>query len=403
MTDFDVIVVGAGPAGSTTARRAAQQGLDVLLIDKDEFPRMKPCAGGFTDHVENDLDFDLSEVIQRRAYGQTLVSPSGVVVDCTRPATSGSLYMRTDFDHLLLRKAEEAGAKVSQGDKVTSVTEEDRQVTITTEGGKTYSGSYLVGADGINSVVAKRLGFYSGWSDKNAAVCIEVEAEVGEEAVKRICGVPYDDEGISIHIYFGTISYGYSWCFPKRSILSIGVGCRQDRAKNLRGKFNEWFDQFKKKHDIDPKILSDTAARVPYSGAVRTTVKGRTLLVGDAAGFVNPFDQEGVIMAVKSGIIAAPVLKRAVESANPQDLRSYEKEWKSQFNDVLTVGKKIADILLKSEKNMETICRLALEDPVINQITYELIASLDSYTSLYRKLIKRILLKHPRAGLSLYT
>jgi len=403
MTDFDVIVVGAGPAGSTAARRASQSGLSVLLVDKEVFPRSKPCAGGFTDHVENDLDFDITDIIHRRAYGQTLYSPSGLAVDCTRPESSGSLFMRDEFDHLLLQKAEEAGATVVQGEKVTAVSENEKQVTISTKEGKRYSGAYLVGADGINSVVAKELGFYSGWSDKSAAVCIEIEAEVGEAAVKRICGVPYDEEGISIHIFFGSVSFGYSWCFPKRSILSIGAGCRQDRAKNLREKFNEWFAQFKKTHNIEPKILSDTSARVPYSGAVKTTVKGRSLLVGDAAGFVNPFDQEGVILAVKSGIIAAPVLKRAVESADPRELRSYEGAWKNQFNDMLKVGKKIADILLKNEKNMETVCRLAAEDPVINQITYELIASLDSYSTLYRKLIKRILLKHPREGLSLYT
>ena len=329
MTDYDIIVVGGGPAGSTAARRAVQQGLSVLLLDKEHFPRVKPCGGGFTDHVENALDFSIEEVIQRRVYGQTIFSPSGIVVDCVRPEPSGSMVMRTEFDHLLLNKAEEAGAEVKQGERVVKASDEGNQVIVSTDS-NTYTGKYLVGADGINSVVAKSLGFYKGWLKDSAAVCVEVEAEVGEEAVKRICGVPHHEEGVSIHIYFGPVPYGYAWCFPKRSILSFGAGCRQDKVQNLRGQFDEWFDKFKKTHNIDPQIVSDTSARVPFKEAAKTTVKGRTILVGDAAGFVNPYDAEGVMMAVKSGIIAAPVLKEAVEASNPVIMKKYEKAWKAE-------------------------------------------------------------------------
>ncbi|MCK5239551.1 MAG: geranylgeranyl reductase family protein [Candidatus Thorarchaeota archaeon] len=402
MTDYDIIVVGGGPAGSTAARRAVQQGLSVLLLDKEHFPRVKPCGGGFTDHVENALDFSIEEVIQRRVYGQTIFSPSGIVVDCVRPEPSGSMVMRTEFDHLLLNKAEEAGAEVKQGERVVKASDEGNQVIVSTDS-NTYTGKYLVGADGINSVVAKSLGFYKGWLKDSAAVCVEVEAEVGEEAVKRICGVPHHEEGVSIHIYFGPVPYGYAWCFPKRSILSFGAGCRQDKVQNLRGQFDEWFDKFKKTHNIDPQIVSDTSARVPFKEAAKTTVKGRTILVGDAAGFVNPYDAEGVMMAVKSGIIAAPVLKEAVEASNPVIMKKYEKAWKAEFNNTLKVGKKVAKLLFKSEKNMETICRLGAKDPVMNDVMYKMIAGLENYKTLYRTMIKRILTKHPKAGLSLYT
>ncbi|MDF1539557.1 MAG: geranylgeranyl reductase family protein [Candidatus Thorarchaeota archaeon] len=402
MTEYDVIVVGGGPAGSTAARRFVQQGLNVLLLDKETFPRVKPCAGGFTDHVENALDFSMEEVIQRRAYGQTIHSPSGIIVDCSRPETSGSLVMRSDFDHLLLKKAEEAGAVVKQGEKVVKATDDGNFVTVTTES-EAYTGKYLVGADGINSIVAKSLGFYKGWTKDSAAVCIEIEAEVGEEVVKRICGVPFDEEGVTIHIFFGPVPYGYVWCFPKRSILSFGAGCRQDKVDNLRGLFDEWFEKFKRKHNIDPQIVSDTSARVPFKEAAKTTVKGRAILVGDAAGFVNPYDAEGVVMAVKSGIIAAPVLREAVESANPLILKQYEKAWKSEFKDTLKVGRNVAKLLFKSERNMETICRLGAEDPVMNDVMYKMISGLESYKTLYRTMLKRILTKHPKAGVSLYT
>jgi hypothetical protein len=92
----------------------------------------------------------------------------------------------------------------------------------------------------------------------------------------------------------------------------------------------------------------------------------------------------------------------ASKKSDPRILRNYENAWKAEFNDDLKVGKSIAKLVFKSEKNMETICRLGAEDPVINEIMYSMIAGVDSYKNLKRALVKRIGLKHPRAGLSLY-
>ena len=403
MADYDVIVVGGGPAGSTAARKLAQSGQTVLLLDKAKFPRHKTGAGGIRNIVKDTfLDFDVTEVIQRRTFGQRFFSPSGRVVDCSRPETAGFMVLREEFDDLLFRKAGEVGAEVRDGTGVVGTKQDDKQVTVTLSDNSQVTGRYLVGADGTNSVVAKSLGFYDGWKGESAAVCIDVEVEVGEEAVTQICGVPYDKEGVTVDIFFGPIPHGYIWCFPKRSILSLGAGCRQDRAQNIRSHFNKWFDEFKAKHNIDPEIISDTATRLPYSGAAKNTVIGRTVLIGDAAGFVNPYSGEGIPMAIQSGLIAAPIVDEAAKKSDPKILRGYEKAWKSEFGDDLKVGKSIAKLVFKSEQNMETICRLGAEDPVINEIMYSMIAGLDSYKNLKRALVKRIGLKHPRAGLSLY-
>ncbi|NHJ12044.1 MAG: NAD(P)/FAD-dependent oxidoreductase [Candidatus Thorarchaeota archaeon] len=403
MADYDVIVVGGGPGGSTTARRAAQKGLSVLLLDKEKFPRIKPCAGAIGPTGIDALDFSIDEVVQRRPYGFRMYAPSGMVVDCTQPKPSGVMVMRTDFDHLLLKKAEEAGAEIRERRKVVGAEQDSKGVSVRTSEGEIYTGDYLVGADGINSVVAKSLGFYAGWPKDGAAVTIELEAEVGKDAVDRICGVPEKKDGVAFHIYLGAVEFGYAWCFPKKSILSVGLGGRQDRVQNLRITFDAWFEEFKREHDLEPEILSDTAARVPYSGAAPKTVLGRTLLVGDAAGFANPFDQEGIFMAIRSGVIASQILDEAAKTGNPDGLNRYEKAWCNDFGDVLKVGKNIAKLVFKSKKNMETVSRMGVEDPVVRDIMFGLIDVRDSYTKLYRALVKRILLKHPRAGLSLYT
>ncbi len=402
MTDYDVIVVGGGPAGSTAARRIAQRNLSVVVLDKEKFPRNKACAGGIRDFVANTLDFSIESVVERYAYGQRLYGPSGVRVDCIKPRVAGHMIMRTEFDNLLLQKAGEAGADIKESTRVISAEQDQSRVTVETDDGQKISGKYLIGADGINSVIAKKIGFYQGWKDADAAVAIEIEAEVGEEAVERICGVPYDRKGVAIEIYFGSVPYGYVWCFPKKSILSLGAGCRQNRVRNIRAQFNKWFEEFKEKHDISPTIVSETAGRLPYAGAAKRTVMGRTILVGDAAGFVNPFSGEGIPMAVSSGIIASPVIERAVKESDPRLLREYEKGWKSDFGDDLVVAKSLAKITYKSKKNMETIVQIAHKDVFVSDIIYKMIAGEDTYKNLKKALAKRIMFKHPRAGISLY-
>ena len=257
MQDYDVIVVGGGPAGSTTARRVSQKGLNVLLLDRAKFPRVKSCAGAMNDRGVKMLDFSIDEVVHRKPYGLRLFSPSGIIADCTRPEKAGVLFLRTEFDTLLLRKAQEAGADIREGAKVVTAKQNERGVIVETSEGEQFGGKYLVGADGINGVVARKVGFYTGWPADAAAIAIEIEMEVGEEEVERICGVPYDKKGVAFHIYFGPVPYGYVWCFPKRSILSFGAGCLQAKAKNIRHHFNLWFENFKIQHNLDTDIVSD--------------------------------------------------------------------------------------------------------------------------------------------------
>ena len=403
LTDYDAIVVGGGPAGSTAARRLAQQDLNVLVLDKEEFPRVKPCGGAIRQYGVDSLDFKIDDIVQRRTYGTRFYSPTGQEIDLTFNEADGFMIMRDEFDHLLLKKAEEAGAEIRENCRVSKVSENQNKLTVTTKTGEEFSGKYVIGADGINSVVAKNLGFYSGWTGSSAAVAIELEAEVGKETVERICGVPHDKEGVAFHIYFGPVPYGYIWCFPKRSILSFGAGCDQSRIKAIRPLFMKWFEEFKKQHNIDPEIVSDTAARLPYSGAVKTTVKGRAILIGDAAGFVSPFSGEGIYMAIRSGIHAATGLGKALREDDPKFLVDYEKAWKAELGSDLKVGKDIAKLMFKSEKNMETIMQLGHQDEKIREIMYLMISGKESYKTLKSALTKRILTKHPRAGISLYT
>ncbi len=402
MTDYDVIVVGGGPAGSTTARRASLAGLRVLLIDKARFPRSKPCAGALAGRAAELLDFDIMEVVHRRISGFSLFAPAGFRIDCIPDDRSkpGYTVMRADFDHLLLRKAGEAGAEIREEVRALDISQDSQNATIVTEEGGTLTSRYVVGADGINSVVAKDLQFYSGWPKDSAFVGIEIEAEVGMEKVREICGDPTGYDADVFFLYFGLVPHGYAWCFPKQSVLSLGACCRQDKVSNIRKVYNEWFKDFSQKYCITPEIISDTGARFPCT-IKKPIAKGRAILVGDAAGFVDPFTGEGIQHAIQSGIIAAKALKQAVEKRNPSSLREYEKECKREIGGHLGVSDYMAGLFYKSKKNMETLSRFFKEDEYARYLIAAMIGGLLPPKTVKRKMTLRMMMKRPSDALSL--
>ncbi len=402
MVDCDVIIVGGGPAGSTAARRASQAGLSVVLFDKAKFPRYKPCAGGIHTGVNRLLDFDIKNILQRKISGATMFAPSGFRVDCIPEdrSVSGSTIKREDFDHLLLKKAAEAGAEIRENTRIVKAREEESHAVVTTKEGEEVTGMYLVGADGINGIIAKSLDFHDGWRGDSAMIAIEVEAEVGSSAVREICGEPGGYDADLLFLYFGGLSHGYVWCFPKRNVLSLGACCRQDRGEELKPAYEKWYAAFKDKYGIEPQILSHTAARFPIKRA-KNIVKGRTILVGDAAGLVDPFTGEGIPEAIESGILASSALSKAVKEANPRSLREYEKDCKKEIISELKAMEFMVNMFYKSRKNMEAMCRFFRDESNPNFLISAGIGGLVTKKALRRKMILRMAKKRPREAISL--
>ncbi len=402
-SEYDVIVVGGGPAGSTAARRAALMGLRVMLIDKSEFPRYKPCAGAIRNAVTSLLDFDVTGVLHRKISGFTMFSPSGQRIDCVPEDRSmpGYTVMRDEFDHLLLKKAREAGAEVREGCKVTRVLDDATGVTVYTQDDMALRADYLVGADGINGVVARSLGLYDGWHGDSAGVAIEVEARVGEKTVRDICGDPTGYDADVFFLYFGDVPHGYTWCFPKRDVLSLGAWCRQDRAKGLRTAYNGWYQRFCEEYGIEPQVLSESAARFPVKVADKI-VQGRTVLVGDAAGLVDAFTGEGIPHAVQSGIIAAEAVAEAVETSDPRRLTTYADRCKRVIMKELAVAESMAKLFYRSSKNMETLSNFFYEDEYARFLIAAAVGGLMSQKEVKRKMTLRMLRTRPRAAVSLY-
>jgi len=394
----DLIVVGGGPAGAACARRAGMKGLDVLVIEKEQPPRRKACAGGFRPGLTNLLDFDISPVIEHESCGSHIYSPSGLRVVCTKPMLTGYTVKRSKFDHFLLRKAEEEGAEVQTDTEVVGVEEESEQVVVKCKSGESFTSNYVVGADGVNSRVARSTGIKPRWEDDEIGLCFEAGVPMDPSDIVRITEGPYGPDKLCIEIFFGGIQHGYGWCFPKKDEVSLGLGCLMPYAKDLRDAWGRFVESFEKRNGVKVDLSNETAMRVPLKGPIQNTVTKRTLLVGDAAGFVSPATGEGIYYAIESGQIAADVVHDILEG-RAKGTQEYEKRWKSDIGKELKVSNFLANLLFNSERNMELICGMAAKDPVIRADMTDLIGGLKPYSELRMSIMKRVMARHALTGI----
>ena len=312
---YDVIVVGAGPGGSTTARFCAQAGLKTLLIEKEWLPRYKPCGGCLSTKTAQLLGFDLSPVLENTIYGVhfTYCLKDHFTIRSEQPIAF--LVMRGRFDQFLVKKALEMGAEILEGEKVERVEEKGQQVEVELARGKKLRCEHLIGADGPESIVAKSLSLLP---PKDDGYGIGVESEI---PFRSIINFPKEDLH-HIHLDFGRIPSGYGWVFPKREGLSIGIGgmFRDGVKMNPRPHLNAFINglSYIKEGEVK-KVLGHSLPSFYDEG--QKVSQGKVLLVGDAAHLIDPLTGEGIYYAVRSGMLAAgAILQSKEKDISPSNL-----------------------------------------------------------------------------------
>jgi geranylgeranyl reductase family protein len=329
MTKYDAIVAGAGPAGSMAARKLAEAGARVLLLDKARFPRDKPCGGGVTlraASVQSASGGDLSPVIERTIYGARFSLNLGGSFDrrYSRPLTY--MTQRCRLDEHLVAQAAEAGADLHDGEAVQAVDAALRSVNVRTGSGA-YEARVLIAADGANGTAARRAG-----------IAVRREEAVALEGNVR--GVPVEWED-AVGLDIGGLAGGYGWVFPKGDHMNVGVGAWKYAGFTLRSKLDALSRRYGVRHDeIENLRGHHLPVRLPGSPVAR----GPVALAGDAAGLVDPLSGEGIHMAFASGRLAAEH-GLGVLSGEAADMSGYGRAVDRELQPELTVSRRLQELL----------------------------------------------------------
>ena len=332
---YDVIIVGAGPAGSTAACLLVKNNLSVLLLDQHTFPRYKPCGGGLPLHTLSEIPFDVKPVLE-------FTATSGKITYQGQPAIDARFYMdyawladRTKLDAFLLQKAIEAGVVHLGSRRVTGLTETPEGVQVTA-GEEQFSSRWLIGADGVNSITARALGLLS---QRRTGAALEAELAVPAERLREF--------GKSVIFDFGALPGGYGWVFAKRDHFSVGV-FQADPRKNTH--LREQLDQFIACQSVlkDPRVMHLQGHRIPLGGGNSPLHTQRCLLAGDAANLADPWLGEGVYYAVRSASLASQHLltaHRQAEADESWDLSDYTDHIQKEIRDDFHYAQKIARLV----------------------------------------------------------
>ena len=290
MEKFDVLVVGAGPAGSTTSYRLACAGARVLLVDRARFPRDKPCGGGLTMRAVRLLPFSVEPVVEDRASDFTFGLDFDHRFERRAKAPLVLLTQRSRLDEFLAGQAAEAGADFRDGTRVSDleVTADAAEATV---GSSRVQAHALIAADGANGTTARAAGI-----DDDRDYGVALEGNVPHDALD-----PETYRG-RLFLELGVVPGGYGWVFPKGDHVNVGVGGWAREAPTLRGHLS----RFCREYGLDEgRLESVRGFRLPLIKPKTELARGRVALVGDAAGLVDPLSGDGIYEAFLSGRLAA--------------------------------------------------------------------------------------------------
>ena len=338
---FDVAIVGCGPAGSSAAFQLARYGMKVAILEKSSMPRYKPCGGGIVYKALSYIPVDISPVIERRCFSVSLGMVSAnknFIIQRDFPIIT--MIMRDKFDLILSNAAVDAQVKIFQNCKVRDIKFEKKPILVTSVGD--IKADFIIGADGAVSTVARK----SGWRETRDIVpSVNWEIFVQDKDLDRFDNMARFD--------FGLFSGGYAWLFPKKDHLSIGLlktGKKEFVPDALIKRYLEFLGIEKVLH------MKRYPHPIPISPRRDGFVKNRALLVGDAAGFVDPITGEGISGAILSGRLAAKaIVKGGFDEKRVKEI--YESSISGMIISEFRIGRFLSGLTYKYPKIRDFLFR----------------------------------------------
>jgi digeranylgeranylglycerophospholipid reductase len=376
---YDVIVVGGRVAGSVSSLFASKNDLNVLMIEKrQEIGVPLQCAEATTEKTFETIGIKPSDnYVRTEIYGAELYSPDGTIVRMEEEGEKGFILDRKVFDKSLAIESADAGTDIMVKTTVKDLIIRNGKVSgvIAKHLGKTMEieADVVIGADGIESNIARMAGLNSLWNINDMCSCVQY----------KMVGVPTDPN--YMQFYFGNeiAPGGYVWIFPNdNGVTSVGIGVRSSK-KTAYEYLNSFISRF------NGKIIEINVGGVPVSGNIKKTYTDGLMVVGDAAGHVNPITGGGIDLAASCAKIAGLVAADAIKSGDTSSkfLKRYEELWKDEIGDLMKSSLKYRKVFDKlNDKELNALARF-MKGRDLDKITVKsLFGLLKDSPSLFRLL-----------------
>lgn len=324
---WDVLVVGAGPAGSSAARVAAEGGASVLLIDRARFPRYKTCGGGLIGISLAHLPASVLSTVEQEVREVRFSLRGGALKTHRRALPFLALVQRERFDEALVQAAVAAGVTFHDSVVVKSVEEAHGVVTVTTDGAPQHStlrARVVVGADGTSG----RIGRYVGVQNRGTDLALEVELTRTPDSRAYDGSIAFD---------WGSAPGSYAWVFPKSEVLTVGVIQARGEPQQTRDYLDSWL----RTTGLDTLETERSSGHLTQWRAPDSPLRrGSVLVAGDAAGLLDPWTREGLSYALRSGCWAGEAAAAAT-SGNGDALDNYTRRVVAELDPDIRAGERL--------------------------------------------------------------
>ncbi len=371
---FDVIIIGGGLSGLSTAVHLSNKGYSILVLEKSSHKSIIPCAGGMAATMRNFLPIDIEKAIETevKRVHFTYESKDKVIAELTGESPF-LIVKREVLDNLLIEKAKSQGTFFINSVKVKSLEKNTDSWIIKCNNKNSYESKFLVIADGSDSQWSTflKLGPKRPRYAQTAAIRLNGLGNLSKNSVR------FD---------FGSIKYGFSWAFPLKQSTNIGIGTfignykidNKDLSKNVINYFG---------FNVDDYEIIYKRLRI-WNGFYNLHID-RALVIGDAASLCDPFLAEGIRPSLLSSFYAAESINQCL-SNNDQDLSNYSKIMRLKWSKSMLWGKRIAEVFYRFP---QTGYRLGVKRKTAPKRIAQILSGEMSYSDIAQRVIKRLLFK----------
>ncbi len=407
MTEYDIIIVGAGPGGSTAAKYAAEKGFKTLLLERSEVPGQKNCSGtalspkvfrDFT-YLKPNLEMDslriakmatahlIDDHLEERTFFGFTPSANAAYQEA-RDFLTVNVY-RAELDPYLAELAVSAGAELKPSTIITDLLRNDQNRIIGVIDGNhnKYFGRIVLGADGVISTVALKSGLRIRWPPDELTLMVTIDFEAPRDKIDRVFG------GNALHYWFSS-AFPVAYSFFHGNGVHVGLG---NFVNGWDKNPNYYLQRFLETPALKRQLDLIEAKPREYQAHLLTFVKqplrtyslNGVLLIGDAAGFPCPLEAEGIYYAMLSGQIAVDVAADFFAANDLRVLRTYEQRWQdSPIGEEFALGLEIYHFLREIPFSMDAARWLI---PFINEVFYSLLNVGDSHPNNFVKFLPNLL------------